>query len=362
MKKVRVHLKNKAYEIIIGSGALKDVGKRLKALTVGENAVIITNDKIKSLVGNTLSKILTKSGFSTKFELIPDSEKSKSQAQTFKLINKISQYDIKKKIFIITLGGGVVGDLGGFVAAIYKRGINYVQIPTTLLAQVDSAIGGKVAIDLKNGKNLAGAFYQPRIVISDTSILTSLSRRQIRTGLAEVIKYAIIKDRFLFEYLDKNHKLILGLDKQKLEFIIHRCSLIKAKIVEQDEKESKGIRTILNFGHTIGHAIEAASGYTRYTHGEAVAVGMVGAADIAVKIGLLSANSLQQIKALIEKFGLPVTVRGLNANNILKAQSFDKKFINKTNRFVLPRSIGTVVVREDIPARTVKNAIIRLID
>ena len=357
MKTIKVNLKERAYPIVIGNNLFSSIGKRLKSLKIGDDAIIISNAKIKKLYGIKLKKSLVKSGFSVNFELIPDSEKSKSQFQAFNLINKIAKLDVKKRFFIIALGGGVIGDLAGFVAAVYKRGINYVQVPTTLLGQVDSAIGGKVAIDLNTGKNLVGAFYQPKIVISDVNILTSLSKKQVKSGLSEVIKYAIIKDRSLFDYLNSNSKQILKLNKTMLEFLVRKCSAIKANIVQADEKETKGIRTILNYGHTIGHAIESAGGYKKYNHGEAIAIGMICAADISCKLGMLNLSSYNKIKNLISKYGLPTSIRGVRLNKILEAQTRDKKFINKKNRFVLPKKIGTVIVRENIPLGIIKKAI-----
>ncbi|MFC1594495.1 3-dehydroquinate synthase [Candidatus Omnitrophota bacterium] len=362
MKEIKVALDKRSYKIFVGSNALSTLGQRLKRLAIGEDAVVITNAKIKRLLGVRVQKLLSRSGFSVRFELVPDTEKSKSQLCAFKVINAIARFDVKKRIFVIVLGGGVVGDLGGFVAAIYKRGVSYVQIPTTLLAQVDSAIGGKVAIDLDNGKNLAGAFYQPRAVVSDVGVLSTLSRKQIRAGLAEVIKYAVIKDRFLFDFLERNAERIMKLDKKMLEFIVCRCSAIKARIIEVDERETKGIRTILNYGHTIGHAIEAAGKYGLYNHGEAVSIGMMCAADIAVRLGLLQDVQNKRINSLLSAVGLPTRCKGVTAKKILSVYQHDKKFINKKNRFVLPTAIGKVVVYEAVPQDIVREVVVGRIE
>jgi len=264
-------------------------------------------------------------------------------------------------LFIIALGGGVIGDLSGFVAAIYKRGINYIQIPTTFLAQIDSAIGGKTAVDLSLGKNLIGAFYQPRLVLSDISVLSSLDRKQIRFGLAEAIKYGVIKDKQLFGFIEKNYKKIINLNKKALEFVVYRCSAIKAKVVAQDEMERRGIRTILNYGHTIGHGLEAAGGYLSYSHGQAVALGMIAAARIARDLDMLDIRSCNRIERIISKVGLPTSVRGISKTKLLKAISHDKKFIRGKNRFVLPVRIGKVIVREGVPKDIINNAIDSLI-
>jgi len=359
MKTIGIKLNEKRYKIIIGNRLLKSLGSLSKRLNIGEDAIIITNPLIKKYFGRKLRESFMKSNFAVQFKVVPDTEKSKSARVTLNLINSIARCDIKKKLFIVALGGGVIGDLAGFIAAIYKRGIPYIQVPTTLLGQVDSAIGGKVGIDLIHGKNLVGAFYQPRMVVSDISTLTSLNKRQIRSGLAEVIKYGIIKDINLFKYIEKNSKNLLSLEKRCLESVIYKCSLIKSLIVQQDEREEKGIRTILNFGHTIGHAIEAAGGYNSYNHGEAIAIGMICASQISERLGLLSKKSSGRIENLISKIGLPTKICGIRLLDILNAHLHDKKFISKTNRFVLPIKIGKVAIYEDIPLKIIKSVLKR---
>ncbi|MCX5667843.1 MAG: 3-dehydroquinate synthase, partial [Candidatus Omnitrophica bacterium] len=285
MRCVKVNLKDRSYNILIGDGLLSKSGAIIKKLKIGRDAVVITNKSLRHAYGKTLKHSLNRSGISVKFELVPDSEKAKSSHTLLKVLDHIAAYDRNRSVFIIALGGGVAGDLAGFAAAVYKRGIPYVQIPTTLLAQVDSSVGGKAAIDLPAGKNLAGAFYQPKVVISDINVLMSLPQRQVRNGLAEIIKYGVIKDRELFVYLEKNYRKAALLDKKTLSTLITRSVRIKARIVADDELDRKGKRMVLNYGHTIGHAIEAASSYSnRYNHGEAIAIGMCVAADIASKL------------------------------------------------------------------------------
>jgi 3-dehydroquinate synthase len=263
-----------------------------------------------------------------------------------------------KDIFIVALGGGVVGDLAGFVSSIFKRGIPYIQVPTTLLAQVDSAIGGKTAVDLTYAKNMAGAFYQPRMVISDVGLLKSLPDRQIRSGLAEVIKYGVIADGSLFAYIEENLDRILRLEPCALEYAIASCSRIKARIVESDERDTGLRRIVLNYGHTIGHAIESAASYSRlYTHGEAVAIGMVVAADIAREIGMLKPSDAERIESLIARAGLPTSIRSIKSGRILRSHLNDKKFTLGVNRFVLPRSIGSAAVVRNVPYKVVGDAI-----
>lgn len=349
MKTIKVNLKERSYDVLIGSKISGSLGKYIKKIGLGNDAYCVTNSLIKRKYGQVLKNSLSAEGFDLRFKLIADTEKSKSLNTAEKVINDLALYDKKKSPFIIAFGGGVVGDLAGFVASIYKRGIPYIQIPTTLLAQVDSSIGGKTAVDLTAGKNLAGSFYQPRLVISDVILLKSLDARQLRSGLAEVIKYAAIKDPAMFNYLEKNYKKILSRDPSTLEFIVGRCSRIKAGIVAEDEREQKGIRTILNFGHTIGHAIEAASGYRGYNHGEAVALGMAAALDISKETGLLKANTALRIENLIKKSGLPVKIKNLSLARIMRAQYKDKKFKGAKNRFVLLKDIGKVQIKEDLP-------------
>jgi len=326
-------------------------------MRVGSDAYVITNPLVKNKCGSALQETLKKSGFKLKFKLVADTEKSKSIENLSSVIRDLANFDKKRKVFVIAFGGGVVGDLAGFVASIYKRGVPLVQIPTTLLAQVDSAIGGKTAVDLKEGKNLVGTFYQPRLVLSDTTLLKSLSRRQLSCGMAEVIKYAVIKDRELFAYLEKHYKDVLALEPAALEYVISRCSRIKAEIVSRDEKEKKGLRTILNFGHTIGHAIEAAAGYTKYNHAEAVALGMIAALKISQEAGLLNNAVLEKILSLIAKSGLPVRIKGISAQAIINAHYRDKKFSGRKNMFVLLEGIGRTKIAQDVPLHLIKQAV-----
>jgi len=249
------------------------------------------------------------------------------------------------------------GDLAGFVAAIYKRGVPFIQVPTTLLAQIDSAIGGKTAVDLKTGKNLVGVFYQPKLVFADTKTLSSLSVRQIRNGLSEAIKYGVIDDPKLFDYIEAHHEEFLKGEDKVLNFIVGRCAKIKADIVAADEKETKGLRTILNFGHTVGHAVEAASPGYKYHHGEAVGLGMRVAARISVNRNLLSAKDEARINQLITSVGLPEQIKGVKLSKILDLMQHDKKFVAGHNRFVLAHRIGKVSVISDIPLSIITKAI-----
>ncbi len=358
MTRVKVRLKDRSYDILIGRKLLKKTGAILKNLKIGRDAVVITNKRLLSLYGRPLETALRLYEFTVRFEIVPDSEKAKSNAIAAKLINRISAYDKRKEIFIIAFGGGVIGDSAGFVAAVYKRGVPYIQFPTTLVAQVDSAIGGKVALDLPIAKNLVGAFYQPKIVLSDTSLIKTLPLRQVRNGLAEVIKYGVIKNGELFAFLETNYKKILKYDLKALEYIVLRSSKIKANVVSKDELDRKGLRATLNYGHTIGHAIETASGYSnRYNHGEAIAIGMVVAARIASLLGLMKTIEADRIEKLLEKVGLPTRIKGLRFSDIYDSHLHDKKFIHGKNRFILPTKIGRVKVAENVPDDIIRNVL-----
>lgn len=357
MKKIKVKLFKNSYHIFIGNNSLKHLPKLLNNLFKIKNAIIITNPSIKKIYSKKINQAFKNTGYSLRYLTVPASEKSKSFKYFFSAVTKISKLSGKKPVFIIALGGGVIGDLAGFVACVYKRGVPYIQIPTTLLAQTDSAIGGKTAIDLTEGKNLVGAFYQPSLVFSDISFLKTLSRRQFQSGLAEIIKYGIIMDSKMFSYIDKNYKNILARKQGPIEHVVYRSSLNKAKIIRADEKETKGIRTILNFGHTIGHAIEAASRFKKYSHGEAISVGMVCAADISCKLGLIKRSVFSKIADLLTKVGLPVKIKNIKSSAILKALAYDKKFIHGVNRFVLVKKIGKALVREKIDPEIIKEAV-----
>ncbi|MDP2653889.1 MAG: 3-dehydroquinate synthase [Candidatus Omnitrophota bacterium] len=357
MRTVEVDLKENTYPIMIGHGTLPSLGQNLEDLGLGQDAVVITNPVVNRLHGKALAAGLKKAGFSVQAFIVPDGEKSKSVRTAFDLFQKIARYDVRKKIFIVAFGGGVIGDLAGYVAAAYKRGIPYIQVPTTLLAQIDSAIGGKVAVDLPVGKNLVGAFYQPKLVFSDTAVLQTLTRRQIRNGLAEAVKYGVICDEQFFHFLEANVDNLLALDVPAMTEVVLACSRIKASVVSADEKETKGIRTILNFGHTAGHAVEAAAGFSRYHHGEAVALGMRVALELSCRMNLLPPPSARRVEDLLTAVGLPERIRGVTLPRIMKHMAHDKKFSGKTKKFVLAAKIGSVKVVEGLPEAVIRSAV-----
>lgn len=356
MKKITVNLRDRSYNII-AADSFALLPECLRKLNLGNYACIITNSKIKHIFEKQITTQLNRAGIKSFYFIVKDAETSKSLKTTQILLKKILKIDKKKKLFIAALGGGVIGDLAGFVAAIYKRGLPLIQIPTTLLAQVDSAIGGKVAVDVSEAKNIIGAFYQPRLVYSNIAALESLPVSEIKSGLAEIIKYGMIKDKELFEFLEQKIDSLINKEQEILEKVIFRCVQIKAKIVEQDEREKKGKRTVLNFGHTFGHAIETASAYSKkFTHGQAIAVGMLIACDLAEALSLCPPQVTQRLENIIKKTGLPYFVKGLKLGDILSALRHDKKFVEGKNRFVLPLEIGKVKIITDVNDEKIKQA------
>ena len=362
MKKIRVNIKNgRGYDILITHDALDKIGKHIKPVNPGTSIFLITSPAIGKLYLDPLTKGLRNAGFKDiNVHLVPDGERYKSFNSYNKALKQILEFNKKndKKVFIVNLGGGVVGDLGGFVAATYKRGINYIQVPTTLLAFVDCGIGGKTAINFEGTKNIVGAFYQPKLVYADLSLLKTLNKRELRSGLAEVVKYGVIYSPELFDFVETNTDKIFALDKKVMEKIAIHGYTIKADLVKKDEFDTKGIRAVLNFGHTIGHAVESASKYA-YKHGEAISIGMVCADDIAVKLGLLDKGSADRIENLLIKIGLPVKIKNkkINLEEIMHYFKRDKKFINGKNRFVFAEKIGKTKIVEGISVKVITNVI-----
>lgn len=353
MDKILVNLGDNSYPICIGQSVLHRLNDRLCEIGLGERFAVITNPRVNKLYGDRIKKSLELSGFQAVFLEVPDSEASKSLKYAERLYEELLSYGFGRDTCIIALGGGVVGDLAGFVAATYMRGVSLVQIPTTLLAQVDSAIGGKVAVNLPQGKNLVGAFYQPKLVVSDVETLLTLPENEFKSGLAEVVKYGIISDLYFFEFLERNTERVLHRDIEILAEIVKRCSIIKAKVVEEDEKEQEK-RMILNLGHTLGHALESATNYTGYRHGEVVAIGMVFAARLSVGLGMLDRNELSRIIGLLLSLGLQVEIAKDNVERLIEAMRFDKKVKRGKIRFILPKGIGEVIITEEVPMDMLK--------
>ena len=315
---------------------------------------IISHRRLLRQHGAELLQSLRRAGWTLKTISVPESESSKSLITAQRVIQQLARQATMRVPVLFAFGGGVIGDLTGFVAATYRRGVPYVQLPTTLLAQVDSAIGGKVGVDLPQGKNLVGAFYQPRLVYNNLSVLHTLPLRQRQSGLAEVIKYGAIADPAVFRLLERQSQDALALEGRVVRYLIEHSCRIKAHVVAQDEREQGSLRAHLNFGHTLGHALEAATHYTRWTHGEAIAIGMCAAAFLSVQAGRLSSQAHARIEQVIRTFGLPTHARGVSRATVQRALRYDKKFIHGRPRWVLLTRIGRVVVTEQVPAVAVE--------
>jgi 3-dehydroquinate synthase len=346
MKKVKVALGGKSYQIYIGSGILAQTGRWLSEQGFSGKLVIITDPAVNKLYGEALNQRLTEGSFSASTLLVPEGEEQKSLETAGRLYYELTACYAERTTPILALGGGVIGDLAGFVAATYLRGVPLVQMPTTLLAQVDSSIGGKVAIDHGRLKNMIGAFYQPSLVIADTSTLKTLPAEEFASGLAEVIKSAAIKDEKFFIFLEENLNKIKSHDEEALEEIVFQSAKIKADVVAKDEMDL-GLRNILNYGHTIGHAVESVSDF-RIEHGQAVAIGMVAAARISNQMGILDINEVIRLREVIEQAGLPTEMPDLKPEEIIQAMKHDKKVRENKVRFVLLKSIGNVFVSDEV--------------
>lgn len=337
---------------------IKELGEQCRKLGLGTRCAIISDANVTKLYGKIASAALRKAGFDPNLIAIPAGEKAKSLKVVQSCYDLLAEQRLERKGFVVALGGGVVGDLAGFVAATYLRGVAFVQVPTTLLAQVDSSVGGKVGVNLKAGKNLVGAFYQPRLVLCDLNTVGSLPDREFRAGLAEVIKYGIIYDADLFQRLESQMARILARNRKLMAEIVARCCEIKAEVVGQDETES-GLRAILNFGHTVGHALEAISSYGKYLHGEAISIGQVAAAEVSRQVLGLSAEESQRIRRLFERAGLPVSVN-LTRNEterLFAAMRLDKKVSGGEIKFVLARKIGSVEFGIKVPSAEIERVL-----
>ena len=355
MRTVSVQLGDRSYAVKIAPGLLNQLGRECTRLQFGARCAIITDTNVGKRFAKPVYESLLKAGFEPVLLTVPAGEKSKRISVVEKCCDQLAAHRLERKSFIVALGGGVVGDLAGFVAATYLRGIPFVQIPTTLLAQVDSSVGGKTGVNLKAGKNLVGAFYQPRLVLCDLATLKTLPEREFISGLAEVIKYGIIFDAKLFGRLEADLPKILKRDGKTLSQIIARCCEIKAEVVGQDETES-GLRAILNFGHTIGHAIENSSGYGKFLHGEAIAIGQVAAAKLSRKILGLPSSDVERIEKLFKRAGLPVQIK-LNFTQhkkLFTAMMLDKKVSGGEIKFVLAKKIGKVVLGQKVSSKLIK--------
>ncbi len=358
MKTVHVALAERSYDITIAEGALARTGEIARA-ALGNKArrlAVISNPLVYGHYGKAVEKSLKQAGFGVLTHLMGDGERAKSLKTAERALAFMIEHRFERNDAVIALGGGVVGDLAGFVAATYMRGVPYVQIPTTLLAQIDSSVGGKTAVNHPLGKNLIGAFHQPRAVVIDPKVLTTLAAREFRAGMYEAVKYGVIRDAALAEFITQNLSQLNELDSAALIHLIARCCEIKAEVVTADEREG-GVRRILNFGHTVGHALEAVTQYRRFKHGEAVGYGMQCAAAIAEKAGVLSATDATVIHRQIAALGKLPRLNDLAVNDILKAMQHDKKAAQGKLPFILPTCVGEVTIRDDIAPTIIRNAV-----
>lgn len=343
MRTVRVELGERSYDISIERGILKDVGPMTAALGLKGRAALVTNPKVNALYGDIVVKSLEVAGFKTVVITVPDGEEYKSLDEAGKVFDALIEGRFERSSPIVALGGGVIGDMAGFVAATYLRGVPFIQVPTTLLSQVDSSVGGKTAVNHPKGKNLIGAFYQPRAVFIDPEVLKTLDERELRAGLAEVIKYGVIWDSAFFAFLEQNADKLLEPGEEIIKAIEKSCA-IKAEVVGKDERE-EGLRAILNFGHTFGHAIEALSGYGTFRHGEAVAIGMAMAAGLSAHQGGCNECG-PRITTLLKKLGMPFAPPAIGVESFIDAMRLDKKVSSGRIRFILASEMGKVFLME----------------
>lgn len=353
MRNVRVDLPSNGYDILIGEGLDGEIASFFGTAGFSSQALILSDTNVGKLYTDKIVGLLKSAGKQPSILLVPAGESSKSLTEAERVYTKAIEVGLDRKSAIVALGGGVVGDLAGFIAATYMRGVPFVQIPTSLLAQVDSGVGGKVAVNHRLGKNLIGAFYQPKRVFIDLSFLSTLPRRELSTGLGEIVKYGAIYDDALFSYLESYAEDVLSMRLSAMEHLIVRSCEIKAEVVSQDERES-GLRAILNFGHTIGHAIEKETRYVRYNHGEAVAVGMMGAAYLSREMGMIGDETVERLYGLLKRFSLPVKAEGCTEDGMFKAIFHDKKTVDGKVKWILMEGIGRVKAVSDVPEAAVR--------
>ena len=356
MPEVQVRLGERSYAVVVACGAVDGVAEHVKGRIEPTRVLLVGDENVLPLYGARVRKSLA-AAWPDRISClgIPAGEAQKNLRTVELLYREMVRAGLDRKSLVVALGGGVVGDVVGFAAATYMRGLPFMQIPTTIVAQVDSSIGGKTGVDLPQGKNLVGAFHQPLAVVADPETLRTLPAREVRAGLAEVVKHGVIRDAAYFALLEECGSGLLEMTNATAEEVILRSVQIKAKVVSADERES-GLRAILNFGHTAGHALEVVTGYEKYSHGEAVAVGMVVAAWLGEHVGLCDDTVPIRVIALLDAIGLPTTA-GVSAAAVIEAMSRDKKAVGGAVRFVLPRRIGEVAVVSDVPASALREAL-----
>lgn len=357
-----VHHSGGSYPVVAGWGVIDRLGERLAELGIKSPAYIITDENVMNPYGRAAQRSLQRSGIAAHCFIIPPGEPSKN----FQLAQHIYEWLVGLKAergqAIIAVGGGVVGDLAGFVASTFLRGVPFIQVPTSMAAMVDASIGGKVAVNLPQAKNLVGAFYQPQAVLADVKALSTLGKRELSEGWAEAIKHGLILDADLLDIFEEHAEALMAVEPEISTEVIQRSMAIKAGVVSQDERETLGIRILLNYGHTIGHALESSTEYGRFMHGEGVAIGMMGAARMAQKMGMIPQELVDRQRTILQRFNLPVKASGVSVEQIRHAMSLDKKVQSGTNRWVMLEDVGQAVVRQDVPWELVEETLAELID
>ena len=356
---IPVDLGTRSYSIVVEPGALASVGTRLRELRVGSRAVLMTDAGILKVHGRTVVAGLEAAGLSVTVLEVPDGEAAKTLAVAEHCWDRLLAAGADRTSTVLALGGGAVGDLAGFVAATYMRGANFVPLPTTVLAQVDASIGGKTAIDHPLGKNMIGAFHQPRLVVVDPAVARTLPEREFRSGLAEIVKHGIVLDASYFAELERDLAPLAARDLGVLERIIGGSCRLKASVIERDEREAE-LRHVLNYGHTIGHALEASTGYARYAHGEAVALGIVAEARLARRLGIADEETTTRQERMLDTLGLPVRAPSIDVEPVVTAMARDKKAKDGRIPFVLAPRIGEFRLVYDVPSAEIRAAIASL--
>jgi 3-dehydroquinate synthase len=356
MESLSVALGERSYPIYIGAGLIDDPALYAPRLRAAQ-AAVVTNERVAPLYLPRIKKALEAAGARVTEIVLPDGEQTKAWSSLERIFDALLGARCGRDCLIVALGGGVVGDLAGFAAAVYQRGVDYVQVPTTLLAQVDSSVGGKTAINHPHGKNMIGAFHQPRAVIADVAALSTLPDRELRAGLAEVIKHGFALDARFVQWLEDNIEKLMRREPAALVHAVRRCCELKAAVVAADEREA-GQRALLNFGHTFGHAIEAASGYGTWLHGEAIAAGMVMAGELSQKLGLVAGGDVARLRALLKQAGLPIAGPAIAPARLVELMAVDKKNLRGASRFVVLEAVGRAILKDGIDARVVTEAIV----
>jgi len=356
MIEIPVRLGSRSYRILVGTGVLAHAGAELGRLKVGRKVALVTDPGILKLHGETVAESLRVAGFEVTTVLLPEGERAKTLEVAASTWDRFLEAGLDRSSTVVAVGGGAVGDLAGFTAATYMRGVNFVQVPTTLLAQVDASIGGKTAIDHARGKNMIGAFHQPRLVLADTTTLLTLPEREYRSGMAEVIKHGIVLDAAYFAQVEREAAALRTREPAVLTGIVAGSCRLKGSVVERDEQEAE-LRHVLNYGHTIGHAIEAVTGYERFAHGEAVSLGIAAEASIAERLGLAKPGTRERQLAALDAVGLPVRGAGEPPERVVETLSRDKKSRDGRVPFVLAPEIGAFRIVYDVPRATILDAL-----